>query len=109
MANRPENTVCFEGFRIFNRDIEAFKKYVSDFKYAYIGYNGDYHGVWMVSKSNEKFHEGITLEIQADGIVIKSEFRANRPPEISTITTDWKELLKSHFQKAEEHWTLCVN
>ena len=109
MANRPENTVCYEGFRIFAQNIEGFKKYIADFKYAYIGYDGDYYGVWIVSKSNEESHEGMILEITADGIEISGEFKANRPPKMESLTADWKTLLKTHIENCREHWTLCTN
>lgn len=109
MENRTENTVCYEGFRIFEKNIEDFKRHINDFKYAYIGYDGDYYGVWIISKSDEKSHEGMILEITADGIEISGEFKVNRPPVMESLTADWKTLLKTHIEDCREHWTLCTN
>lgn len=107
MSNRIENTVCYKGFRIFKRDIDNFKRYITDFKYAYIGYDGDYYGVWVISNSNEKYHEGMILEITADGIEISGEFKANRPPIMESLTADWKTLLKTHIEDCRENWIFC--
>ncbi len=105
--NNIQNTICFEGFRIDKNCIDGFKEYISNFKYAYIGYDGDYHGPWIVSNSNDKFHEGMILEIKADGIEISGEFKANRPPKMDSLTANWKELVMNWVLKSKEDWLIC--
>lgn len=107
MSNRIENTVCYEGFRIFNKDIEGFKKYINNFKYAYMAYDGSNYRIWIISESNRKYHEGMILKITADGIEISGEFRANRPPVMESLTADWKTLLKTYIKDYRENWIFC--
>ena len=107
MANRPENTITYEGFRVSKFDFEDFKKHIDNFSYAFMGRDGNHIRPFIMCKSEKSkyTYDGIILEVEADGIVIKG-WGHDWEPQMETITADWKELLNDWLIKTRETWVL---
>lgn len=107
MANRPQNTIIYEGFRISKYDFEDFKRHVDNFSYAFIDRDGNHTRPFIMCKSKESkyTYDGIILEVEVDGIVIKG-WMHDWKPQIETITAEWKGLLKDWLERTKETWIL---
>lgn len=107
MPNRPENTITYRGFRISKSDFKDFKRHIDNFSYAFIHRDGSHTRPFIMCKSKESKYnyDGIILEVEADGIVIKGWIH-DWKPQMETITADWKNLLRSWLIRTEEIWVL---
>ena len=96
--NKVEETTPLEGLRVGKGDYNCIANALDNFKYIYFSYDGTSIRPHIVYSNSEDEHgkkeEGIILGITADGIVVKGEYtRRGTPPDMKTITTDWKKFL----------------
>lgn len=108
--NNTNETIPLNGFRVCKEDYEEVKNVFENAKYVYLAKDGRHIRPYLAfenidTKVGNQEH-GIVLGITAFGLTVKGTYSSTIPPDMNTITTNWKEFLIDWVKQQNEHWVL---
>ena len=112
IMNRPENTISYQGFKIWKQDFNEFKLFANNVSHAYMDRVGSHIRPFILTRLNDGRFRGMIIDVSADGIIIKGTSVYNNgvikitDSRMLTLTSDWKKLVREWLIRTNEEWVL---